>query len=838
MKQKQNPALLIALIIAAVVIITLAVLLFLSKNQISGAEPEASASNPTTSQSQSETDQPPSWAVTADVNSEAQAGQEKLVDSMIRTDIPVLTEEEKLEQIDFTNRMFRPVYNPAITLTAEGGLDGGAQTVAPWTGIVTPDGDQNKAFGISLSQDQAAATSKIIWQVSCVPFSGGPTASSVKPGGLLLSGELPNGATSFTVDFSKVYSAEYKLYHPSTGGTKSGINTNILKPNIQLPNQTLDLLSSNAMLEPVPLRTYYVRAFPVDSAGNSLGDSGAGLPVLYGDPQPAPKNTGSILSVPTLSMKFSLMTTLNAGSVYYNGEFPNNFRDISEVTMYNTSSKLHSVLPGEFPDATQKLLIQVSLSDFTGTAATDWTNVPGLVYETSVSSDDPVFKALGDNYPAGIAIDFSNFVPADSALPEKDYIPYYIRAVAMTAGTKPGTAGASYSETIIINYGKYQIDENFKFYPQIKIDPTIPVVESLTYTPVQWEADNWQYHYVITRQPTEKEVFMGWGSDAPFGPFQVGTKLDFTPQPENKSWWEEAWDAISDFFGSIVDFVGKIVNWVSKAYADLKSGLINIVVSALPSDLQGPLRTALTAMVDYGLASMGIPPTLPNFDELANMGTDYLAAVAMEQAGIPANAIVEYGVDELSDKIGSSLTSSAQTSSPNPMNWDFVKLDPDDLYRPAYLTLELYNPYDEPTPSGKLSFTVDKFMDMKKNGTDSAITYLYAAYGSSYVCLYKPVYGMEIPSLAPGQHLTVPVILEEYVGIPFPGCPAPVDSNSFRLMYHGLGQFNFGLFIAYDLPSVAEEAKKQGYTEDAIYSYSTFGNSASFSVDPGESYSK
>jgi hypothetical protein len=97
---------------------------------------------------------------------------------------------------------------------------------------------------------------------------------------------------------------------------------------------------------------------------------------------------------------------------------------------------------------------------------------------------------------------------------------------------------------------------------------------------------------------------------------------------------------------------------------------------------------------------------------------------------------------------------------------------------------------------------------------------------------------MEIPSLAPGQRLTVPVILEEYVGIPFPGCTAPVSSNSFRLMYNGLGTFDFSLYIGYELPPVDEAAKNQGHTEEAIYSYSTLGNSASFSIAPHEGYSK
>jgi hypothetical protein len=830
-------------VLAAVVIIVLVILLVLSYIRKPAAGADTADVSPAAPSSTFVLSDPAQTAgeTAAQESGGLTEGQEKLVDSFVRTEAPVLTEEQKLEQIDFNNRMFRPVYSPAITLAAEGGIDGGAPTAAPWTGVVTPGGDQKKTFTVSLSSDAAAQASKIIWQVSLVPFSGGPAAAGHKPGGLLLSGELPGSAGAFTVDFAKVYASDYKLHHPASG-TKAGTLPNLggsqFKPNIDLPNIAFDLLSAFDSRETIPLRTYYVRAFPVDGSGSSIGDSGVGLPVLYGDPLPIPKKSGMNLTLPAISLKFSLMPARQAGEVSFGGEFPNNFADFSEVTMYNNSAKSYYVLPSGFSSSTQKLLIQVSLSDYTGTSSSDWNAPSGLVYEAGYSSGDTVLEELLEKHSEGIAIDFSKFVPDDSSLPEKEYIQYFVRAVALTAGTQPGTAAASYSETIIINYGEYQAGD-FKFYPPVSIDPRIPVIEKLTYTPVQWEATNWQYHYVVTRQPTEKEVFMGiWGSDEPYDAYPAGTKLDFTPQPENKSWWEEAWDAITDFFGSIVDFVAKIANWVSKAYADLKSGLINIVVSALPGDLQGPLRTALTALVDYGLASMGIPPTLPNFDDLANMGTDYLASVAMQQAGIPADSILEYGAQELAGKIGDSLTASAKGGSPNPMNWDFVKLDPDDLYRPAYLTLELYNPYDTPTPAGKLSFTADKFMDMTKNGSDSAITYIYAAYGSSYVCLYKPVFGMEIPPLAPGQHLTVPVILEEYAGIPFPGCSAPVTSDAVKLMYNALGEFDYNLYIAYDLPPIGEEAKNQGYTEEAIYSYSTLGSSASFTIAPYEAYGK
>jgi len=766
-------------------------------------------------------------------------GKDNLAQSFIVTSLPMLSESAKLGMIDFNNRLFRPIYHPKLTLSAERGAS--AYSASPWSSLVSPDGDQLKTFKLSLPTDVSSQTSAIVWQVSLVPFDGSAIKSlSAKPGGLLLSGTLSGKATQFDVNFAKVLQAENTLRHTSQIKISSGLSGSIVIPgNITLPGgfgtsgttQTYGQTST-------PLRTYYVRAFPVDAAGNSIGDAGAGLPVLFGDPLPSSTLSSAQWQIPAIGSLFSLKPAKCAGSVGYDGEFPNNFVDSNEVVMLNTSPKLYSVLPAGFPANTQELRIQVSLAKFSSSSGDSWLNTSGLVYENSLFPGDTVYQGLADYKSYGVAIDFSKFVPSDSKLPKSEYVQYFVRAVALTPGTRTGTLNAAYSKTITINYGFSQATPP-EFLSEVKIKPPIPTIEKVSYTPVQWETQGWQYHYVVTHQPTMKEVFGPFfASDDLYQPYTVGTKLDFTPQPENKSWWEEAWDSITSFFKTLTDFFVKVVNWVSNAYADLKSGLINIVVSALPSSWQESVRTALTAIVDYGLASMGIPPTLPNFDQLANMGTDYLATLAMEQAGIPANSLAEYGVDKLSDEIGDSLSDSAGASSPNPMNWNFVQLDPDCLYRPAYLTVELYNPYDKPTPAGKLSFTVDKFMDTSKNGSDMGITGLLSAYGSPYVCLYKPVFGMEIPSLYPGQRLTVPVILEEYVGIPFPGCTAPVKSSDYATLYGGLGEYNFTLFIQYDLPPIMEEAAEQGHTENAIYSYSALGNGRSFTLQPGNSYSK
>ena len=56
----------------------------------------------------------------------------------------------------------------------------------------------------------------------------------------------------------------------------------------------------------------------------------------------------------------------------------------------------------------------------------------------------------------------------------------------------------------------------------------------------------------------------------------------------------------------------------------------------------------------------------------------------------------------------------------------------------------------------------------------------------------------------------------------------PVSTEGFQHMY-GLGEYDFNLTIAYNLPSVSQAAYKQGYTEEAIYTYTT--QTTSFQVN-------
>ncbi len=118
---------------------------------------------------------------------------------------------------------------------------------------------------------------------------------------------------------------------------------------------------------------------------------------------------------------------------------------------------------------------------------------------------------------------------------------------------------------------------------------------------------------------------------------------------------------------SLADFIweglSEAWNDVVQAFNAIKNGLVNLVAAGLNGlfgpDFCGPtckagLMTALNFAVTY---FTGIPPTLPNLDELLEKGVDYTVSLAISEAGIPCDtacaaqirAGVETAVEAMTD---------------------------------------------------------------------------------------------------------------------------------------------------------------------------------------------
>jgi hypothetical protein len=104
--------------------------------------------------------------------------------------------------------------------------------------------------------------------------------------------------------------------------------------------------------------------------------------------------------------------------------------------------------------------------------------------------------------------------------------------------------------------------------------------------------------------------------------------------------------------GACVEAVGDLlaggVNLLSKAWTDIKDFAVNLAMDASLLSLlcdeagtTGACEFAVKTALDVGLMALGIPPDIPNFDQLLEEGVEYLAMQAAAQMAIPPEVIQE-----------------------------------------------------------------------------------------------------------------------------------------------------------------------------------------------------
>jgi len=388
---------------------------------------------------------------------------------------------------------------------------------------------------------------------------------------------------------------------------------------------------------------------------------------------------------------------------------------------------------------------------------------------------------------------------------------------------------------------------------------------------VTWQDPNWAQHYVVYRAPAWHDIkcrFRNVQTGYVLQPYalakfndstlttakyeqemipkvlQVGTQVRIIPRDEDKSWWESLWDDIVEFFKDTWEITNKLTNWVANAYNGLKQGLINFVASQIP--IPG-LKTALEGMVNYGLMALGLPPTLPNFDQLANMSVDYLAQVALTEAGIPANEITNELISQTSTGIRNEMKSAASSATPNPINSPFLKADPKYLYQPSWIEIEVSNPYTQATRAGTINVDVEwpwredvqlvyetwSHLPPDQQYADALKYNLHFVYGLKYghqgypvyYPVYEPVRGYPIPILRPGDKRIVRIYLKEFIGRPYPFAALgdKVLGQDFANLYWGkCGNVKFSVSTgSFNLPDPKQGAIAQGHdpSGDYIYSY-------------------
>ncbi|MBK9656169.1 MAG: hypothetical protein IPO66_12165 [Rhodanobacteraceae bacterium] len=223
--------------------------------------------------------------------------------------------------------------------------------------------------------------------------------------------------------------------------------------------------------------------------------------------------------------------------------------------------------------------------------------------------------------------------PVDAGLAQLQVRPptlhsgYWVRVVLRKAGG--GVIGAP-SNAVYLAFEQLPPQQDIELvmgsHPQVRFD---------SYRPVQ--ADDWAQ--VCIREYVGPPVQGMFGMPGLLTP---GMLVDACA-PDDDGFLDDLGDAISGFFGALgdlVDAVGAAYEWAKSQAVALAAAAIDQLGLPCPCPI-GSCEVCLTAALDYGLASLGIPPTLPSFDELVDEGVDYIAATVAAETGLPAAEAME-----------------------------------------------------------------------------------------------------------------------------------------------------------------------------------------------------
>lgn len=297
-------------------------------------------------------------------------------------------------------------------------------------------------------------------------------------------------------------------------------------------------------------------------------------------------------------------------------------------------------------------------------------NPPGLIAEQTV--------------PSGIFyFDFSQILPAQSdedeqavEIVEAQSVPPVLDLNPIAVGGYPGAESPTEDKPAGVNIALLQALQNYAmdyyirvlplsnqkpagqptnsvvghYYPYAAGQQTIsitspekiePVYQAtiIEYSPPDYEDPNrWGCVVVVAHDDAilnKSPNGAAWKAAMPIG-------KEMCPKPfkgGNGSAWEQ-------FSEDILGGIKSIFNKVTGIYNDIKAFAINLALQALPcGPVESVCKMVVTAAVDYGLASVGLPPNLPDFDKFVDAAKGDIVEIATQEAlknsPVPCDAICE-----------------------------------------------------------------------------------------------------------------------------------------------------------------------------------------------------
>lgn len=623
----------------------------------------------------------------------------------------------------------------------------------------------------------------IVWQVSKYPFISGED-NPLSPAGLLVSGVLKPDQVEFAVDFDAIVG---RLTGESDGGKILGAPFLIAKGQTLLPQTRY---------------TFHIRAVALDAAGNLLGDAGKGLLAGYGEP--------SLHALADLTSNAVIIQTwVGERSSPHYGQTSMPYIHQTKGIYVHPDDPLWRLQFRNRPSYAVAQELQIATVPFES-GGDSYLGPPGLVYREHLDYT----SVYADSWAMNHMLVFQEFVPPAESLGTST-ITYYLRMLFFVQDqSDPGRQYVVPSETQIIYYNDLELSEaasSLTFAPtqRITVASGVPFTRVLSYVPVQWEDPNVDEYYEVSRRIIAEENVLSVCIDGRYviAPFWYRKQFGDTSSYED---YQQRLDTylpvgtevhIKKSEPGVLDELGKILSYVYNsvkgAYDDIKHTVVDVVADHFPflsDDQREALRDAIGVALDIGLTALGIPPTLPDFEEAFAKGFDYCFEVALDeicaQMGIPKGSIPDDVRRMVSEEVARQIA--AGTSSGGGSPYSYLRPSTTRCYRPACVEVLVSNQSDQPTVAGTL------------NVAYSVVNHFYQ--------IYKPA-TLPIPTLEPGEQIIITCYLTPNIDL-----PVAQFKPGFEYYYYGKSEVKtcrLGVSAEYHVKDAETLATEQGLHREA-----------------------
>lgn len=363
---------------------------------------------------------------------------------------------------------------------------------------------------------------------------------------------------------------------------------------------------------------------------------------------------------------------------------------------------------------------------------------------------------------------FASFDPCAQNVSAEGQVTYYVRVIPMNNGQAAGSP----SNTVVLNY-----DPNGQIKITFPAPPPMPQnvyydIEIINFTGVHVPEAKYEYCVEIVE------------NNNPLYSYKPGDKLcpeKFTGGSQNDLLGaiEDAVNFISGLYNKLSDWVTELVDKLNPLCIQAK--LASSAVKVGEKEVKDACHYIAVAVVAAAKTYVGLPPSLPNFDQLTDIGKENLAELAaqeLEAQGIPCpeecKNVIRKGIDYSIEQVKQNMSNSscvgeeeAHSNGYEPLCLPLgVTSKPDPRGQPAPAVLEVQVTRRPNTTGTNFPEPTSCTVTVSANATNNSHVGESFVSAANFQWSGAPIEGElftgsgAFPNLSPGASTTIPVILK------------------------------------------------------------------------------